>query len=269
MCGYPGDREAALVAYLYDETTPEERAAFDAHLASCAQCRTELAAFAGVRQQLAHWSPPTFVAPSHAAAAFPAAPTRRRFSWREMPAWTQVAAAMLVLGVSAGIANLEVHYDAQAGLDIRTGWQRAPQNSANALNPLNSLNPLNPVNSVNPVNPSSAPWRADLTALEQQLRREMHAAPAADSPTLVRASSSNDVELNRRFKALVDESEKRQQRELALRVTALMQDLNAQRQTDLRKIDQTLGLIQDRTGVEVLRNRQMIDYYLQRVSQRP
>jgi hypothetical protein len=134
------------------------------------------------------------------------------------------------------------------------------------VNPVNSLNPLNPLN---PSNPRSAPWRADLTALEQQLRREMHAAPAADGPAFVRASSSNDAELARRFKALVDESEKRQQRELALRVTALMQDLNAQRQTDLRKIDQTLGLIQDRTGVEVLRNRQMIDYYLQRVSQRP
>jgi putative zinc finger protein len=260
MCGYPGDREAALIAYVYDETTPEERAAFDVHLASCAQCRAELAAVTGVRQRLAHWSPPEFVALSRAIAEPAAPPARRRSGWREMPAWAQVAAAMLVVGVSAGIANLDVHYDKQSGLNLRTGWQRVPQNPANALNPANAVNPLNP---------GSVPWRADLTALEQQLRREMHTAPAADGPALVRASSSNDAELMRRFRALVDESEKRQQRELALRVTALIQDLNAQRQADLRKIDQNLGLIQNRTGVEVLRNRQMIDYYLQRVSQRP
>ena len=73
----------------------------------------------------------------------------------------------------------------------------------------------------------------------------------------------------RRVKALVDESERRQQNELALRMGEVIRDLNVQRQADLRKIDQNLGMFQDRTGVEVLRNRQKLDYILQRVSQQP
>jgi hypothetical protein len=271
MCGYPGDREAALIAYVYGEATADERAAFDLHLAACPRCRTEVAAFSGVRRQLAHWSPPAFT-PADRAAVDASAARRGRFHWRDTPAWAQAAAAILVLGVSAGLANLDVHYDARSGLDIHTGWQRtatASNGAANPLTPATSPNRVTPLNPANRLPPDSAPWRADLTALEQQLRREMHAAPPSDGPVAARASLPGDTEVMRRVRTLLDESEKRQQRELALRVTALMQDLNAQRQADLRKIDQNLGLIQDRTGVEVLRNRQMIDYYIQRVSQRP
>jgi len=68
----------------------------------------------------------------------------------------------------------------------------------------------------------------------------------------------------RRLKAIVDESERRQQREIALRVAELMKDLSAQRQSDLRLID----MKQDQTGVEVLRTRQQMNFLLQRVSQR-
>jgi hypothetical protein len=109
-------------------------------------------------------------------------------------------------------------------------------------------------------------------ALEQQMHSELRASQAsapASLPVAARpASASYDAELMRRVKAMVEDGERRQQRELALRVAEAVRDLNLQRQADLRKIDQSLGLIQDRTGVEVLKNRQMIDYYMQRVSQR-
>jgi putative zinc finger protein len=264
LCGYTGDRHAALMEYLYGEMTPDDRMAFDAHLSSCARCRTELSAFGGVRRQMARWSPPDFAsitqrADENETAAHGAV---HRVWWWDIPAWAQVAAAMLVVGVAAGVANLDVHYDAQNGLSVRTGWSQ-PTRQADVASPSNLPNLANPTNPA-----ISNPWRADLTALEQQLRNEMHAAQAVGSAG-ARGSSSNDAELMRRTKALVDDSERRQQRELALRVTALIQDLNAQRQADLRRIDQNLGLIQDRTGVEVLKNRQMIDYYMQRVSQRP
>jgi hypothetical protein len=110
-----------------------------------------------------------------------------------------------------------------------------------------------------------------MTALEQQLRNEIHAAQPSASTSgmqVVRAAAS-DSEIMRRVKSLVDESERRQQNELALRMGEAIRDLNSQRQADLRKIDQNLGLLQDRTGVEVLRNRQKLDYILQRVSQQP
>ena len=45
----------------------------------------------------------------------------------------------------------------------------------------------------------------------------------------------------RRVRALLEESEKRQQRELALRVAEVLRDVNAQRQADLMKIDRSLA----------------------------
>jgi len=88
---------------------------------------------------------------------------------------------------------------------------------------------------------------------------------AAQAP---RAMSSGDAETLRRARALVDESEKRQQAELALRVAQVLHDVNMQRQADLSKIDRSLGLIQTSTGVEILKQRENINY-LMRVSQRP
>ena len=65
---------------------------------------------------------------------------------------------------------------------------------------------------------------------------------------------------------MIDESERRQQTELALRVAGALHDVNAQRNADLVRINQNLGLMQQDMGVEVLKNRKTLDY-LVRVSQ--
>jgi hypothetical protein len=272
MCGYTGDREAMLMSYVYDDIDPVDRQAFEQHLATCARCRTELNGLGDVRAQLARWSPPepavgvaprrtTIVAArqitgSDAREQVAGADEPRRGWWREIPAWAQVAAALLVLGVSAGIANLDIRYD-HNGLSVRTGWSKTVSTAAGdrAL----------------AAAPAPAEWRAAMTALEQQLRSEIHAAPPSASTNAAQAvrASASDSEIMRRVKSLVDESERRQQNELALRMGEAIRDLNVQRQGDLRRIDQNLGVIQDRTGVEVLRNRQKLDYILQRVSQQP
>jgi len=272
LCGYAGDREAMLMAYLYDDIAEGDRQAFEQHLATCARCRTELNGLGDVRAQLARWAPPeptvagirrqTSIVASHsitgitgAAAAIETAGARRSW-WRDAPAWAQVAAALLVLGVSAGIANLDVRYDSN-GLNIRTGWSRPAAAAADVSASTDAEN-----------------LRAQLASLEQQLRSEFRASQAAASsaqgqavPVLV--AHSSDADLMRRVKALVDDSERRQRNEIALRMGEAIRDLNSQRQADLRKIDQNLGMFQDRTGVEVLRNRQKLDYILQRVSQQP
>ena len=272
MCGYSGDREAMLMSYLYDDIDAADRQAFEQHLATCARCRTDLNGLGDVRAQLARWSPPepavgvaprrtTIVATRQITASDageqPAgADEPRRGSWREIPAWAQAAAALLVLGVSAGIANLDIRYD-HNGLSVRTGWSKTV--------------PAATMQSATAAAPVPAEWRAAMTALEQQLRNEIHAAPpsASTSGMQVVHAATSDSEIMRRVKSLVDESERRQQNELALRMGEAIRDLNFQRQADLRKIDQNLGLLQDRTGVEVLRNRQKLDYILQRVSQQP
>ena len=69
------------------------------------------------------------------------------------------------------------------------------------------------------------------------------------------------------MRALIDESERRQQRELALRVAEVMRDLDTQRRADLVKIDRSLGVVQNNTGVEVMKQRELLNY-LVRVSQK-
>jgi hypothetical protein len=244
-CRYFGDRDAAFVSFLYDDIDPAERASFNAHLASCVSCREELAAMTAVRAQLPKWTPPERVAPSGLARPRSSGLPR----WRDIPVWAEVAAAILVLSVSAGIANLNVHYGAD-GLSVRTGWSK----------------PAAPVPAQD-----AAPWRAEVAALRDQLRSEMQSAQAhsqspAAQPAASRIDSASDADLMRRVRALVDESEHRQQRELALRVADVMRDVETERRADLVKIDRNLGLLQNNTGVEVMRNRQMLDY-LVRVSQ--
>ena len=78
----------------------------------------------------------------------------------------------------------------------------------------------------------------------------------------------------RRVRAMVDDSERRQERELALRLAEAMRELNAQRQADLVKIDRSIGAMQNNTGLEILRTRETINNinnYLVRTSsqQRP
>ena len=177
-----------------------------------------------------------------------------------------MAAALLFLGVSAGIANLDVRYD-RNGLGIRTGWSQRAGGSDRSGGPGGS-------EAAQGFSPASvAPWKADLAALERQLKTEFRAAQASTTAApaqTARAVSATDADLARRVRALVEDSEKRQQRELALRIAELLRDVNAQRQADLVKIDRTLGVVQNSVGIEVMKNRQQLNQMdlLYRASQR-
>ena len=69
-----------------------------------------------------------------------------------------------------------------------------------------------------------------------------------------------------RVRALIAESEQRQQRELALRTAELVGDFDSQRQFDLAQIQRNFGQIEGLTGAEVREQREMLNY-LMRVSQ--
>jgi hypothetical protein len=256
FCSYGDDRDGAIVAFLYDDPdgTGAERARFESHLPACPRCQADIAALRGVRTQLARWSPPEPTLSFRPAAVGPPSGSRNPHWWRSIPVWAQTAAALLFLGVSAGVANLDVHYD-QRGLSIRTGWSK-PAAAATSLGPA-----------------ADAPWQTDLTALESQLKNEIHAAQASAAPAPSTRSitvAASDADITRRVRALVEESEKRQQRELALRIAELLRDVNMQRQADLVKIDRTLGVVQNNVGIEVMKNRQQINQMdlLYRASQR-
>jgi hypothetical protein len=258
-CTYPGNRDEAIVAYVYGEIGDAERASFAAHVASCLVCRHEIDELGGVRAQLARWSPPdlepvvSWVPPfgktSGDRAEQATLADRAPHWWQAVPVWAQTAAALLFLGVAAGAANLNVHYD-QGGLSITTGWMRSAA-SAPA---------------------QDASWRADLTALRQQLRDEMQAtaAASADAIKAVKAAPApavNEGQILRRVKAMVDDSAKSQQSELALRIAQLSREVQRQRIADLTAIDYKFGFVQTNTGMQVQQQNQMINALAVRASQ--
>lgn len=51
----PCARAEELVTYLYGEATADEAKAFEGHLRQCDACRTEFAAFGGVREAIGDW----------------------------------------------------------------------------------------------------------------------------------------------------------------------------------------------------------------------
>jgi hypothetical protein len=206
-----------------------------------------------VRGQLAQWTPPD---PGPFGVERPVVPvvsaaSSFRTAMREVPWWAQAAAAVLCIGVGLGAANLRVEYGAY-GVTVRSGWM-GPE-------------PVAPV----PRAPAGetavehGEWQSALAAVEQALRTEIQRTTARAVPM-----PSDSEPVLRQVRALLAESERRQQRELALRVGNLMNDVQTQRLVDLAKIDRSLGLIQNSTGMEVLRQREILNSLAVRVSQRP
>jgi anti-sigma factor RsiW len=253
-----GDKEA-LVTYLYDEAAPFERERVAVHLAECAACRTEFEELRSVRTTLADWTPPARALAFRLVQAEQGEERPRRAWWR-IPAWAQAAAAVLVLGVAAGIANLEIHVGA-GGVVIRTGWQQPPTPAA-----------AQPAPAAARAVGAGQPWTADLTALEQRLLKELAAQPVpamANSSTRAAAlpASVSQDQVKTMVRTLLTESEQRQQRELALRVAQLQRDFDGQRRADLVRIQEGFGQLGGWTGAEVTRQRQMLDYLLRVNSQ--
>jgi anti-sigma factor RsiW len=236
------DDTETLVAHLYDELDAEQGAAVSRHLETCAACAAEYAALGGVRRVLGEWTPPApplrfNIAPDAPAAVLGPAGSR----WQAVPAWAQLVAATLALAVGAAVANVQVRHDTD-GWTVSTGW-------------------------IAPARPAAAPaatagedWRPALAALEQSLRRELSSTAQATPIEAVAASTVDDPQTVSRMRSLIQESERRQQQELALRLAQFSRDLDLQRRADLVRIDQGIGQLEGRTGAEVARQREMLNY---------
>jgi hypothetical protein len=263
-----------LVAVLYDEATADERRLVNEHTATCAECRDELTALNDARGLLGEWHAPTLTArfrvvaepaPAEDLAAGNSARVLtgpgRWFSSRAVAAAAFAAAATLVLGVSAGLANLDVRFGGD-GVTVRTGWNhdRAVAVPA-APSPLAA-----PVAATSAARPSGsddvALVRAELVALEKRMRSEMDARVAkAPGPTAALAATRGEDEaVLRRVQALIDAAEVRQQQNLALRMTELARDFDVQRKTDFVRIQQGLGKLEGRAEAEAARNQQLMNY---------
>ena len=250
------DDSETLVAYIYGEIDPVRRDAVARHLVECEPCRSECVALGGVRQALAHWTPPApplrfSVVQTAVPEAVPGHVLRPAVpAWHSVPLWAQVAAATLAVAVGAAVANVHVRHDA-AGWTVSTGWLApavpgAPAGAARLA--------------------ADDAWKPALAAMAQSLRDELHrrdatlrsvSTPAATPGPAARSAS--EAETLARVNTLIEASERRQQQELALRLTQFNRDLDLQRRADLVRIDQGLGQLEGRTGAEVARQRQMLD----------
>jgi hypothetical protein len=242
-CGDHG----ALMSYLYDECPPGERRAISAHVVICSACAEELTALGATREQLAMWTPPDAQLGFRIVADAPRSRVLRPLTsqwWQKpMPAWAQAAAAALIFATGLTLGALR-------GVDGGTGT--VPRQRADAQQVSTTAVTVAPVT------------KADLVALEQRLRSEMSQTRAVSTPA---ATMPADARILQQVRAMIDDSEQRQRRELALRTTEVVRDFDAQRNDDLARIERTLGQMDGTTGVEVAQQRQMLNY-LMRVSQR-
>jgi anti-sigma factor RsiW len=252
---------AALVSYLYDECDPAERSAIEAHIALCAACAAEVAALGSARLHLASWAPPDADLGFQIVRPHPSTDARGALSevegqapgprpqkvftgpwaWfrQPMPAWAQAVAACLIFG---------------AGLSLGV------------------IRGTTPTDSPTPDIPAAATTEStvtatDLAALERRMRVEIASLRATPvSATGASPQFVNSAQLMAEVRALIDESEQRQQRELALRTLQLFRDFDSQRKIDLAAIERNFGQIEGLTGAEVREQREMLNY-LMRVSQ--
>jgi len=150
-------------------------------------------------------------------------------------------------GAAAGLANLQVRVDGE-GFTVRTGWSAAPGEET----PRRVDQEL-----------SGAPWRSDLSALENSLRAELQNVSARPP----RSESAGDDALLRQVRTMIAASESNQRRELALGVAAVSRDFQVQRAADLQRIQRSFTVLDRTTGGEISRQRVMLNNIAQLVSQ--
>jgi hypothetical protein len=241
-----------VVSYLYDELPADQRAAFEQHLAGCADCQHEVRQLRQTRVHLASWAPPEpdfgFRIVRGGAAAAPG-------RVRSLAPWGLAAAAALVLAASAAIANLEIQYG-QDGLVVRTGWasrQAAP------------VDPQPATAAAVPVSASSEQLRADLTLLDERLR-QLETGASAPGTRVASAPRASDAELLTAVRRIIAESDTRRDNELKLRVAQLWKDIEAVRANDIVRYEQGLRQVQGLTDAELVRHRETLNYLYANVS---
>jgi hypothetical protein len=227
-----GDPEA-LVTYAYDECLPEERLAMDAHLVTCASCTEEILALRGTRAHLAEWTPPEVHlgfrvtnAPISDAAAAEARILRPAKWWsRPLPAWAQAAAAAAIFTAGLAIGGARQVPAARPTDVARTATQ--PQ----------------PVSLIAPATVS----RDDLDSLEQRLRGEI-ALTRGNAQS--RTSRSSD-ELLVQMRALIADSERRQQQFIVAKTVQVATQLEERHRADLVQVQQAMGEIENVAGASM------------------
>ena len=94
-----------------------------------------------------------------------------------------------------------------------------------------------PAQNANGVVPVSGGAVLNLDQIERELRERLESQPVSPA----------EERLLQRVRAMIDQSEQRQQRELALRLSQASRELDTQREADLLRVQQELGQQHDAT----------------------
>ena len=238
------DNHDALLDYLYEEGDPAERLKTAKHLQECAACAVAVLELQNVRGMLRGWTPPaselgfrivqdgSMSAPATSPSPSPEEQGRGGW-WRGWGAGTpqpksrafgfvQAAAAVLLFIAGMAVSQLNVDYGAGA-VTVRA---RATMPPANVRKTSITL----------PVERQFVPGRAPtLEEIDRLIAQRLESNPsAADSERLFQ-----------RVRAMLDQSEQRQQRELALRLSQFSREVDTQHQADVLKIQQDFGQQQE------------------------
>jgi hypothetical protein len=234
-----------LLDYLYGELEPSARETFDRHLTSCAECRAEVDGLRRARVHLASWAPPEpdlgfQIVRGAKVTPMPAPPT-----WRPSPVWGLAAAALLMLAVSAAVANLDVTVGAN-GMTVRTGWNRtAAPAVASTSAPTAEMRAI----------------AARLTDLEAQIAARPTAAAVPASTT---AGGRSDADVVRLVRQLIAESEQRQEGQLARQILQVNRDFEIARRADNERMRAGLMQVQG-SAVETSQRQRAIEDHIIRV----
>ena len=289
-----------LVAYLYDDLGDADRARFETHLRGCADCRDELKALRGVRADLVTWAPSQsdfafrmvrepLPAEGGKVVAFerpvpfetPAARSLRGW-WT--PAAGLAAAAVLVLAAAAALAHIDVHRGPD-GITVRTGWSAfapvadrsfgvtSPSAPAQSARGYGGTSP--DVQLAAPKPRSGEGGTSDVPAINvlAEIERRLNALEASSRDSGLRNASTlsaraSDAEIIRRVRELLAKSENKQQGELALRISQVIHDVDAQRVADLNRIQQGMGRIDASVNAEAAAHRDLTNYILTSAKQK-
>lgn len=230
--------EAALVDYLYEEGDPAERLKIAQHLQDCATCSVAVLEMQAVRGMLSDWTPPA------TQLGFRIVQERTRHPWWKpaagIPVWAQAAAAVLLFAAGMSVSQLDVDY-AGGALTVRA---RSGTAGSAAHAPATALEAMS-------VSPTRHATDFHLVAAEQARPSETPAREASSPPT---------EEVLRQVRAMIQQSEARQQRELALRLMQLGREFDTQRVADMRRVEQTFGQLETQTDAEIAQQRQLMEY---------
>ena len=207
-----------LLDVLYGEADPVVAARFAAHRSECSDCRDEVSGFHSVRRDLQAW---------RVDSQLPRAPRRVMPGLRGLAA---AASVVLAFGGGLVLAKTEVRY--REG-ELRLTFGGGPVRKAEGGN---------------------ADLDRRLAQMEAAHRTEMEAIKGMMlQPAAASTGHAGQDAVLRRFQQMLQESEARQRMMMQAGLVDLAQQVGAQRQTDLYRINAAISALDAKSSAELAR----------------